>query len=220
MPSPTPSIIHTAARLQSTTRKNGLQTAISGGLATSVWSTPRATLDIDIVVIGEAKSLNAALDSLGVAHPTDWNADMVRVYLDGFATDLFLRNNPLDAAMVQRAVPLSMGAEQLYFLRPEDVIISKVIWHRPKDWADITAILMATPTDVAFVRKQLAEMRPKVWAAQRSRFERCVAQVPCPTNRVPILARASAPSMCNRQVESTGLPCRLAVGHRGRHRSR
>ena len=134
-----------------------------GGVAVSLLAQPRATQDIDAVIwLGEERweSFLRAGESHGI-HPRLSDAlefaARSRVLLlrhsGGVSLDLSIGALPFEREMIERAVALDTGELNLKVPTPEDLIISKIVAHRPKDMADIGAILsMHRNLDVQRIR--------------------------------------------------------------------
>jgi hypothetical protein len=133
--------------------------AIGGSIASTLYSEPRFTQDIDLSIqLNEADidplitacealewyissdEIERAMQTNGIFTINDgfWKADLFVIGGDKFATEAFAR---------RQQGPLSLTGETAWFLRPEDVIIHKLRWcaGKPLDkhMRDITAILSA-----------------------------------------------------------------------------
>jgi hypothetical protein len=143
--------------------------SIIGGLAVSLLSTPRVTLDVDVVVwlgdqsgeaflhagekYGVVPRINAALDFarrsrvLLLQHPAS-----------GLKIDISLAALPFEQELIGRSTKQQVGSLTLRVPTPEDLIITKAIANRPRDIADIEAILNAHP--------QLERERIRYWVKE------------------------------------------------------
>jgi hypothetical protein len=122
--------------------------AFGGALALAYYAEPRATIDIDLNVFVDAQHVEEVarpLRELGVAID-DAAADLIRrdgqarVWWDQTPVDLFFAYDRFHdaAARARRTVPFATGEIQI--LAPEDLMVCKAVFNRPKDWVDIDAM--------------------------------------------------------------------------------
>jgi len=128
--------------------------AIIGGVAASLLGRPRATRDIDAVVLLDEKGWRPFLgtgtqlgfvprlsDPLGFAHTA--RVLLVRHESSGIDIDIAFGALPFEEEAITRAVWRDIGGIRLPLPVPEDLIIMKAVAHRPRDMADIESILDA-----------------------------------------------------------------------------
>ena len=128
--------------------------AIIGGVAASLLGRPRATRDIDAVVLLDEKGWGPFLgtgtqlgfvprlsDPLGFAHTA--RVLLVRHESSGIDIDIAFGALPFEEEAITRAVWRDIGGIRLPLPVPEDLIIMKAVAHRPRDMADIESILDA-----------------------------------------------------------------------------
>jgi hypothetical protein len=132
------------------------QGVMIGGIAASLLGTPRFTADLDVVFLLGFEDLPRLLEkarALGIepriADPIGF-ARKSRVLLlrhisSSIDIDLSLGVLPFEIEMVARSKLLEIGALKLRLPTPEDLIIMKAVAHRPKDLADIQAIIASHP---------------------------------------------------------------------------
>ena len=133
--------------------------AITGGIAVFVWARPRFTADIDIVVTlksGDVSVLEHALRELHTAGYID--ADMMRDAMDqrgefnfidgitGMKVDFWpIGSQPFDKSQMDRRIAQEILGRTIYFISPEDLILSKLLWFHQGESAkqreDIESIL-------------------------------------------------------------------------------
>jgi predicted nucleotidyltransferase len=152
----------------------GLTYAVMGGMAVRVYGIPRPTYDIDFTVAidrGRLPDLYAAVAALGYtvpeAHQGGW-VDQVaglplirlRLYLEGRGVDvdLFLCESPFQNALLARRRLEQIDGLRVWFVSPEDLILLKLLAHRPRDMADIG--------DILFTQGQLDEAYLRQWAKE------------------------------------------------------
>lgn len=148
--------------------------ALIGAAARNAWAPPRATSDFDLALIvdpdGYARLL-AALAARGFsvrqaisAEPDDEIPDVV--LLDNPETlvhriDLLVAKSSFEREAVAEAVPRDIGIT-CRIVRPEHLIVYKLIAHRPRDLADAedvirTRELAGEPVDLDVVRRWAVE---------------------------------------------------------------
>lgn len=133
--------------------------AVTGGFAVSVWGKIRSTLDIDIIMemsdknvkplVAKTRKLvkNAYADEDAVRdallHKSEFN------FIDpdsGMKVDFFVQaDNPYNKLKITRRVLRDTFGEKIYFVSPEDLILSKLLWSKDsgswKQREDIKTVL-------------------------------------------------------------------------------
>src|SRR3989338_1057449 len=117
---------------------------ITGGFAVSVWGRPRATFDIDVVIeLVEPKvsALASALRKIykagyideisaidAIRHQSEFN------FIDpltGLKVDFWVtKQDKLSLLKLKRKILKKIGGKTVYFISPEDLILSKLIWYQ------------------------------------------------------------------------------------------
>jgi hypothetical protein len=130
--------------------------AVIGGVAVSLLAQPRVTDDLDAVIACDTDLLESLLQK-GAPHGfvprISDAADFARrnqvILLQhqptGINVDLSCGTLPFDQEMIARARKLTIGTVNIRVITPEDLIITKAVAHRPRDIADIEAILNIEP---------------------------------------------------------------------------
>ena len=127
----------------------GVPHQFGGAIALSWYRNPRATTDIDVNVTlppEAAGPILAMVSRLGVrVTPEDRAAiagdGQARLDWDGSYLDVFFATMDLHIEMAERARVVRFGPVDIPILAPEDLIVCKAIFDRPKDWLDIEEIL-------------------------------------------------------------------------------
>lgn len=152
----------------------GVEWAIGGSLASAAYGEPRATNDVDIVAILDARSARALTERLG----DDFYAD-AEMALE--ATRRKARFNVIDERSFIKVdlfvpSPGAMGEGQvarrrrlelmpglfLPVLGPEDVVLQKLRWfemsgrNSDRQWRDVVLVLQAQDLDVEYLRSTAA----------------------------------------------------------------
>jgi predicted nucleotidyltransferase len=150
----------------------GLSYAIMGGIAVRVYGIPRATYDIDITLALDRAglpNLYKLVEAKGYTVPEvylggwiDQVAGMavvkVRLYLEdhGVDVDIFLSESPFQAQILARRRRADVNGISMWIVSPEDLILLKLLAHRPRDFADIG--------DILFTQGQLDQPYMTHWA--------------------------------------------------------
>jgi hypothetical protein len=136
----------------------GVLHQFGGALALAWYRNPRATTDIDVNVTLPPEAAGPVLEMLSrlgvTVAPEDRTAiardGQARLDWDGSYLDLFFATMDLHLEMAQRARVVRFGPVDIPILAPEDLIVCKAIFDRPKDWLDIEEILRwGTEVDAA-----------------------------------------------------------------------
>lgn len=140
-----------------------------GGVAVSLLAQPRVTQDIDALAEDRWESFLESGKKFGIVPRISDALDFARrtrVLLlknerPGINIDISMGGLEFEREMIERAVTLRLGQLTLKVPTPEDLVITKAVAQRPKDLADIDAIVSTTPTlDTERVRywvKQFAD---------------------------------------------------------------
>lgn len=169
---------------------------IVGGVAASLLGRPRLTADIDAVVMLENDEWGPFVEAGAGFGIVPRRADALdfarrsRVLLlrhdpSGIPLDVSVGALPFEEEMIARARRHRLGSLAIPLPRPEDLLIMKAVAHRPRDVADIEAILAANPRiDVARVREVVREFAAVLEAPELSAdLERLLAAVRVPPPR-------------------------------------
>ncbi len=148
----------------------GLRRSYGGAIAYNYYGPPRLTQDIDLLALIpdlKAPSLVDELARAGCRHD-DRNprAIEIRAVLDdlrskahlavfvchGIRTEIFVPWHPFHHRVIERSPERDLEGRRIRIHAPEDLIIFKKIFDRPKDIGDIKAILLAQKGKLDFQR--------------------------------------------------------------------
>ncbi len=142
---------------------------VIGGVAASLLGRPRTTRDIDAIVILDSSRWNdffSAGARFGfvprLSNPLEF-ARTNRVLLlkhgpSGIDVDIAFGALPFEEEVIRRAHIITISNVVVSLPSPEDLVIMKAVAHRPRDIADIEAILAAHPDiDAKRVQRWLAD---------------------------------------------------------------
>lgn len=118
--------------------------AITGGYAVSIWGRPRATFDIDVIVElfePQVRKLAQALREIAKVSYVDEDMmiDAIKragefnfIHGDsGMKVDFWLRGrDSFFQTELSRRIPVKIARQTVYFVSPEDLILSKLRWHQ------------------------------------------------------------------------------------------
>jgi hypothetical protein len=129
---------------------------VIGGVAASLLGRPRLTRDLDVLVALHKrewpKFLRSAVEqgfaptpveAIELAHQTQGLGLCHEA--SGLTVNLVFASLDFEHEALARATWVDLGEVQLPLPSPEDLIIMKAVGHRPRDLADIEAILAAHP---------------------------------------------------------------------------
>ena len=144
----------------------GVEHAFGGAICLGFHvESPRATADIDVNITadpGTGRQVLAALPSEVVWDESDVaqiaRSGQARVFWDRTPLDLFFRQHALHGVVASRVQHVAFAGRQLPILSATDLAIFKSLCDRPRDWADIAAMLEYGQVDVVEVRRWLTTL--------------------------------------------------------------
>jgi hypothetical protein len=153
LPNYSQSFIDAIIQFDRLAKKTSLDYAIIGGVGVSVWSKPRATQDVDMVVLLDTTQLTS-LTNQAEKHGfvTDLKETQHLIKNDMFRLrykidtnnlikfDLILATYPYYQSLLHRKKHFLFGKVNLPFAQPEDLIILKLISNRHQDSIDVINI--------------------------------------------------------------------------------
>lgn len=152
--------------------------AVTGGMAVFVWGRPRFTADIDIVVLLDVVKISSLVRELSLISEVCYidERSIHRAFerygefnfIDGetgVKVDFWiLGKRPFDKDQLDRRKAKDILGQKIYFVSPEDLILSKLRWYREgessKQLEDIESILK--------IQKKLDKGYLKKWAKEQS----------------------------------------------------
>ncbi len=160
----------------------GIPHVIIGGVAASLLGRPRATRDVDVVILAGDTDLESLLNSSREYGFTPGRPDAVRFAAtsrvlqiqhesDGIGVDISLGILPFEEEMIARSVRVRIQDIEIPLARAEDLIVMKTLAFRPGDVTDIESLLDVNPrVDMRRVRRwvgRLAEALEEPEIAER-----------------------------------------------------
>ncbi len=130
----------------------GIPHMLVGAFSRNAYAPPRSTQDADVVVALTGQSLRSVADVLGPDFSLDSQAsfeahtgtlrDTITHHEGHFTVELFhLSQDAHDQERFARRRATSFDGEPTSIPTPEDVIITKLRWARPKDLDDVRDVL-------------------------------------------------------------------------------
>lgn len=134
--------------LLSNLRDNGCISgfALIGGLAVSAWSTPRATRDIDLLVLVDTDKLQQiviAFCDAGIHAELRRGGfdDPVPYLIRADAVDLIVATKTYEAEAIRQSVDIAITGKNIPVVSPEYLIILKLKAGGPRDMLDVREIM-------------------------------------------------------------------------------
>lgn len=159
----------------------GLTYAVGGAIAQNYWGTVRGTVDVDILAQIPAlryQDLANALnergfvlrDESGREAPVDvpriramaLDRHVFVIYRGGIRVEVFVPFLPFQQEILRRAARLPFEGRTLPITTGEDLVVLKLIFHRPKDLGDVRGILVNQRgrLDLAYLRAAASRVLP------------------------------------------------------------
>lgn len=167
----------------------GLPYVVMGGIAVRFYAIPRPTHDVDFTLSidrDRLPELYERLETLGYTVPEAYSKGWVdsvagmpvvkaRLYLEGRGVDIdvFLAESSFQKELLARRRLEEVEESKVWFVTPEDLILLKLLAHRPRDLGDIG--------DILFTQGQLDEAYMRKWARQLgilNQLEQVLSQPP------------------------------------------
>ena len=138
-----------------------LRRSYGGAIAYNYYAPPRLTQDVDVLALVPDSKIPELLDEFSTAgcqhsrpepHPLDLSAVMAdfrsKAHLAAFAcrrvrTELFLPWHPFHYQVLDRSPERDLEGRKIRIHAPEDLIVFKKIFDRPKDIGDIKVNIYA-----------------------------------------------------------------------------
>ncbi len=148
---------------------------ITGGYAVSVWGRPRSTADIDIVIEliePQIESLFGALKKISKSGYLDKDVARYAVKHNGefnfiepetgLKVDFWVvKNDKRAETEYKNRVIKKISNRNIYFISPEDLIISKLFWYREtmsnRHLEDIESIIKISKLDKSYLKNKAQE---------------------------------------------------------------
>lgn len=138
--------------------------ALIGGLAVSAWSPPRATMDVDLLVLAKTENLDHLVKALCDA---GMNAELRRGGFDDPVPfliradflDIIVATKKYEAEAVEQSIAVNIAGRDIPVASPEFLIILKLKAGGPRDLLDVKELLAADLVDKALLVDLAARYR-------------------------------------------------------------
>jgi hypothetical protein len=138
--------------------------ALVGGLAVSAWSPPRATMDVDLLVLVESNNLNHLVKALCDA---GMNAELRRGGVDDPVPyliradflDIIVATKKYEAEAIEQSITVSIAGKDIPVASPEFLIILKLKAGGPRDLLDVQELLASNLVDRVLLAELAARYR-------------------------------------------------------------
>jgi hypothetical protein len=126
---------------------------VIGAFALSAWGRPRATLDLDFMILADEfprglwKALNSAgfhTDQTWASHNPMLRGSQIRMRSGGIVVDILNPRDEHDRYAFKNRRKKLFRRRYLWFPSPEDLILQKIKVGRPQDFGDAMGILQRT----------------------------------------------------------------------------
>lgn len=110
--------------------------AITGGYAVSVWGRPRSTLDIDVVIELERIKIDPLVASLRGISKINYveeprgNFNFIEGETGMKIDFMVIGDDAYSRMKLERRISKIINGQEVYFLAPEDLILSKLVWYQ------------------------------------------------------------------------------------------
>ena len=155
-------LIDLVHRLEDIFQRLKIERSYGGAIAYNYYAPPRFTQDIDLLLLIPAIQMPALvqeLSGIGCTHdarPPGRSLELNRIladlrstpylsviYCSGIRVELFAPWHPFHHRVIERSPLRELEGRSIRIHSAEDLIIFKMIFHRPKDIGDIKAMLLA-----------------------------------------------------------------------------
>jgi hypothetical protein len=156
-----PTLVEVIHRLEDLLGGLGLQRSYGGAIAYNFYGPPRFTHDVDLLLLVPDTRIPAMLEGLHAAgfrygdkaaSPIDLRqvlrdlrsqSHFARFQHQGVPVETFVPWHPFHHEVLRRSPVRDLEGRQISIHAPEDLIVFKKIFDRPKDLQDIRAMLLA-----------------------------------------------------------------------------
>ena len=140
---------------------------VIGGIAVALWANPRATIDLDFAILLESDNIDEfksklektslkfiALHLLKLKKINIIRFSLCKSKHELITVDLLLVSEKFLKNALDRRIALSLSSQKLYVATAEDLILLKLISHRPQDKVDISNIISSnSKLDFRYLKK-------------------------------------------------------------------
>ena len=161
---------------------------IIGGQAVLLYGEPRLTRDIDVTLginvdrVSDLLTLAKQLALTPLADPEIFTRQtMVLPCQDpatGIRIDFIFSHSPYEQQAIRRAAVVTIGQVPVRFATAEDLIVHKMIAHRPRDIEVVTNVALKQPRlDLAYIRHWLTQFSQALAQPLDEQFEKLLQDI-------------------------------------------
>lgn len=138
--------------------------ALIGGLAVSAWSPPRATMDIDLLVLAKPEELDHLVEALRDAGMKaelrrGGSDDPVPFLIRADCLDIVVATKKYQAETVEQSISVNIAGRDIPVASPEYLIILKLKAGGPRDLLDVRELLESDLVDKALLARLATRYR-------------------------------------------------------------
>ena len=132
-------------------RRAGTPYVVIGAWALAIWGQPRATADLDLLVLAKEQELDRLGTFMTKAEVEvdetwqQWNpllrGSQLRFQYRGVTIDLLLPRDRRDQAIFRRRQKKRLGRQYCWVVSSEDFILQKLKFGRPRDFEDVISVV-------------------------------------------------------------------------------
>ena len=132
-------------------RRQRVPYALIGAWALAVWGRPRATTDVDFLVMVNEEKLERLAQRMTLAGMEvdearrEWNpmlrGGQIRLRFNGVAVDILRPRDAHDHHIFRRRLKKRLEGRYYWVVAPEDLLLQKLKVGRPRDFEDALSIL-------------------------------------------------------------------------------
>lgn len=138
--------------------------ALIGGLAVSAWSPPRATMDVDLLVLADSNNLDHLVKALCDA---GMNAELRRGGADDPVPyliradylDVIVATKKYEVETIKQSITVNIAGRDIPVASPEFLIILKLKAGGPRDLLDVQELLASNLVDRTLLAELAARYR-------------------------------------------------------------
>ncbi len=161
---------------------------IIGGQAVLLYGEPRLTGDIDITLgidvdrVSDLLTLSAQLTLTPLVDPATFTKQTMvlpcRDPTTDIRVDFIFSHSPYERQAIGHAATITIGRTPVRFVTAEDLIVHKMLAHRPRDIEDVKNVVLRQPRlDLVYIRHWLTQFAHALAQPLDEEFEQLLKEV-------------------------------------------
>jgi len=132
--------------------KHRIKYLFTGALAVNYYGRPRTSMDIDVIIDNDENKLMKIVKSLKARGLNVIESDVKQAIREGSHFSVFSEYSPyyfdfkvvkpIEKSMLNRTIIVKLWRRKAYLPKPEDLIVSKLIFGSEQDINDVKSILL------------------------------------------------------------------------------